>query len=413
VRQPAGVPAVTRAEPRPGVVAFVPDAWGDAWMPRHQILTRLARYFPVVWMNPPWEWRQALTSLAPRRRPPDLPRNRDFLFYRPGHLLPLIYRPAIAARVLEMGRIARARSLLASRGAEPAVLYLWRPEFAPMLDRVPHRVSCYHIDDEYSFSPTEQPQDAAEAALLQRVDQVVIHSPALWEKKRHLAKRAAFITNGVDYAAYATSAPEPADLQSIPRPRVGYVGVIKGQLDIPLLVALARRHRDWSFVLVGPVRSLGTDEAAYQELARLPNVHPLGARPVAALPAYTQHVDVALMPYDLDDYTKYIYPLKLHEYLAAGVPVVGTPIRTLRDFGEVVSLASSPDEWSAAIEASLAPAARRLDAVAARRAVAARYDWGALTQEIALLFGQRLGAPWDDRIAAAVQSDRGASTAGA
>lgn len=401
---------MSRVARAPGVIAFVPYPWGGAWMPRHQVLTRLAQYFPVVWMDPPWGWREALRAVGPREPPTGLPATRDFLVYRPGRMLPLVYRPRVAVRLTERGRIAQARALLRSRGAETAILYLWRPEFAPLLDVIPHRVSCYHIDDEYSFSTTEQPVDPQEAALLGRADQVLIHSQALWEKKSHLATRAALVPNGVDYRAYATPAREPADLRGVPRPRIGYVGVVKGQLDMPLLVALAERHPEWSFVMVGPVSNLGSDAEPFAALGRLPNVHLLGHRPVAALPAYTQHLDVGIMPYDLNDYTKYIYPLKLHEYLAAGLPAVGTPIRTLHDFRHVVTLAEGADEWSDALAAALEPGARSADAEAQRRSVAAAHDWEAIVRRVALLLAERLGPPDGDRVAEAVRAEERAAT---
>ena len=276
-----------------------------------------------------------------------------------------------------------------------------------MLDLLPYRVSCYHIDDEYSFSPVEHPVEPAEARLLARADEVIVHSPALWEKKSHLAAHATLIPNGVDFAAYSTPVPEPADLRLIPHPRIGYVGVVKHQLDMPLLAALAARHSNWSFVLVGPVRPLGEDEESFAALRRCPNVHILGPRAVSFLPAYTQHLDVGIMPYDVDDYTKYIYPLKLHEYLAAGLPTVATAIRTLTDFADVVPLVEGVDAWSAALAAALEPGARDPSVVEARRAVAAAHDWGAITRRVAMLFAARLDAPWKDRITEAIMADGG------
>ena len=89
------------------------------------------------------------------------------------------------------------------------------------------------------------------------------------------------------------------------------------------------------------------------QLSSLPNVHFLGEKPVNELPAYTQHLDVCTMCYVINDYTKFIYPLKLHEYLAAGRPVVATPMRSLQQFAAVIELATTEDEWSHALEQSL------------------------------------------------------------
>ncbi len=377
-------------------------------MPRHQVLTRLARYFPVTWMDPPREWREAWSSLRgpefPPEYPSELPADPDFLVYSPGRFLPKVFRPDLAARLTERGRLLRGSRLLRRRDAEAAVLYLWRPEFAPVLDLLPHQVSVYHIDDEYSFSTTEQPVDDQEAALLGRVDQAIIHSPALWEKKAHLASRAEMIPNGVDYAAYAGPTVEPADLRAIPHPRLGYIGVIKSQLNIPLLLSLAEQRAEWSIVLVGPCQPMHEDQEAFDALLRLPNVHFLGARPIADLPAYTQHFDLGLMPYDVNDYTKYIYPLKLHEYLAAGIPVVSSPIRSVLSFRSLVSVADDKHDWLSAIESELAPGSRDPEAVAKRRSVARTHDWDLLVARIAALIADRLGGSWPEQVAAATPS---------
>jgi glycosyltransferase involved in cell wall biosynthesis len=369
-------------------------------MSRHQVLTRLAAYFTVVWMDPAPEWRESLAGRTGVPNPPDLPPQPDFLFYRPGLMLSHFYRPRVVAELTERGRLRWARRLLRRRGADVAVLYLWHPQFARVLDLVPHRVSCYHIVDEYSFSTVEQPVSPDESALIRRADQVIIHSSGLWEKKAPMATRAALVPNGVDFNAFASPTAEPPDMREIPHPRLGYIGVIKSVLDVPLLLALAERHRNCSFVLVGPTRLFGEDAEPFAALRRRPNVYVLGSRHVSELPAYTQHMDVGLMPYAVNHYTQHIYPLKLHEYLAAGLPLIGTPIRTLLDFTHVVRLATGVDAWSNAIEAALAPDARNADAIASRQTVAREHDWGVLVRRIAMLLAERLGEPWPERVAA-------------
>jgi glycosyltransferase involved in cell wall biosynthesis len=254
---------------------------------------------------------------------------------------------------------------------------------------VPFDVSCYHIDDEYSWSEVDSPISARESRLIAAVNQVFIHSPALLEKKGSINPCTTFVPNGVDYSAFATPVPEPADLVSIPRPRIGYTGYLKPQLDLRLLGGLAARHPTWSFVLVGARRPEIAAELA--ELARHPNVHLLGAKSVDELAAYPQHFDVCIMPYVADGYTKFIYPLKLHEYLASGRPTVGSRIRSLEDFANVVALATTADEWSAVITEALSPNERGSRRRAERQAVACRHDWDILVARIAQAISARLG----------------------
>ena len=289
--------------------------------------------------------------------------------------------------------------MLKRRGASKTVLYLWRPDYDEALDLIEHAFSCYHIDDEYTFSAVEKPIDPREAALIARVNQVYIASPALLEKKGALNPNTLLVPNGVDYGAYATPHAEPSDLAAIPHPRIGYVGRIKAQLDLRLLTDLALRHRDWSFVFVGPTGSLGEDAPLVEALSRLVNVHFLGARPVHELPAYTQHLDVCMLCYVVDDYTKFIYPLKLHEYLASGRPVVGAPIRSLQEFADVVRIGRTVEEWSSAIAESLTGAARSAQQVEARQRVACDYAWDKLTHRVAATITSGLGQSYRDRFA--------------
>ena len=125
-------------------------------------------------------------------------------------------------------------------------------------------------------------------------------------------------------------------------------------------------------------------------MAQLPNVHFLGGKPTEGLGAYPQHFDICIMPYRLDDYTKYIYPLKLHEYLASGKPVVSAPIPAVEDFRHVVSIASDQREWSDAIELALSDAENTPDRNAERQRVASEHDWEVLVVKIARTIARRL-----------------------
>lgn len=389
-KAPGALPLV----PEIGIVTLVPQEWHGPWSTRHFLMNRLARYFPIVWVNPPRGWRRSLARVV-RTQQDDLSlaaEPAEGIMIHDPHWLPKLYRPRAVADLFDRLRLVGAARRLRRRGCRRIVLYLWRPEFAPALDLMPHDLSCYHIDDEYTFSTMERPIEAGEERLIRRAGQVIIHSPALLEKKGHLNPRTMFVPNGVDYAAYATQRPEPADMRGIPHPRVGYSGVIKTQMDFPLLLELARRHSRWSFVFVGPRGNVAGQESLLEELLRLDNVHMLGGRPVADLPAYVQHFDAGMLCYVVDDYTKFIYPLKMHEYLASGRPVVGSPIRTLRDFTHVVTLASGPDEWSRALAAALEPAALSVENVRARQEVARGFDWGRHAASIARAICGRLAA---------------------
>jgi len=375
-----------------GIIAFVPEAWGGAWMSRHQVLTRLSKYFNVVWFNPVTSgWRELWFGQREDQHLSGNEIRQSFMVYDQSKLYPIVYKQEFLGRFTATQRLRQAQRMLRERGCKKVVMYLWRPDFADYLDLLPHQFSCYHIVDEYTFSPEEKPTDNIEARLISRVDQVFIHSQALMEKKGKLNPNTLMVPNGVDYLSFSTPVAEPDDLRSIPHPRVGYIGYIKRQLDFDLLIELSRRHSDWSFVLVGPKRKLWEFADSAEELFNLPNVHYLGGKPASELPAYTQNLDVCIMCYKVNDYTKFIYPLKLHEYLAAGRPVVGSPIRSLLDFTDVIETASTTDEWSQALENSLSPAAITEARIEGRQAVARKHDWDGFVHTIARTICERIG----------------------
>jgi glycosyltransferase involved in cell wall biosynthesis len=302
-----------------------------------------------------------------------------------------MYRPVWLARRLERIRLERARRLLVNRGCRQIVVSLWRPEFDRALTFVAHDLAAYHIDDEYAFSNAESAPDPREQRLLQAVDVVSVHSPGLLRRKGHINPTTVFIPNGVDYAAYAASASEPADLAIIPHPRIGYAGYLKSQLDWNLLRELIVSHREWHFVFVGPQRPHADVTAMVPALAREPNAHFLGTKERNDLAAYTQHFDVCLLPYRRDEYTECIYPLKLHEYLASGRPVVGIRIPSFEEFADIVTLVDASSEWPSAIAAALESDAQTGSRRAARQAVAREHDWMTIARRMARLIAHGLG----------------------
>jgi glycosyltransferase involved in cell wall biosynthesis len=377
--------------PTIGVIAQVHDAWGSCWQARHQILLRLARYFHVVWMNPARTWRKALTL----RHAPNLLEDNaidvpGFTVYDPEAWLPEVYRPLWLRKVILRKHVQRAWQQLSRRGCQRMILSMWRPQIDAKLSSVPFDLLCYHVDDEYSFSRVEMPIGTDEMQILRGADEVFVSSRALLDKKGWVNAHTSFVPNGVDFEAFAAPAVEPAGLASVPHPRIGYAGFLKEQLDWHLLLSLSAQHPEWNFVFLGPVSPRLDISGELDELRKRANVYFLKATPTRLVPAYIQHFDVCIMPYRQDDYTKYIYPLKLHEYLASGRPTVGTPIRSLEEFSEVVALPRSLEEWSAALTNAISPAANTPECRAARQAVARRHDWNLQVRRIAMTLASRV-----------------------
>jgi glycosyltransferase involved in cell wall biosynthesis len=378
--------------PEVGVVALTTDPWRVEWMhPRHHVLSRLAQYFQVVWMEPSQEWRAVLRREKPTTPIFDrVPDNPGMTVYRQEFPLPHFFRLKKLARVTLRARVRRAASYLRRQGCRKIVLYLWNPRFGPALDACRWDLTCYHIDDEYSYSAVEAPNPPEEVEVLKRVDQVFIHSETLMEKKGHINPNSMLIPNGVNYSWFATPVPEPEDLANVPHPRVGYVGFLKRQLNWELLRTLPVRHPEWSFVFVGGVVEHPEIVPILREMAARKNVFFLGSKHAQVAAIYPQHFDVCIMPYAMNDYTKYIYPLKLHEYLATGQPIVSMPLPAVKRFAQYVALAETEEEWSAALTASLLPKQSEQIRREARQAVAREHDWDVLVGRVAKCFAERL-----------------------
>jgi glycosyltransferase involved in cell wall biosynthesis len=361
-------------------------------MDRHHVLTRLASYFHVVWMHQPG-WRQSVSAIYPGGDSSTVGEGKPetMLVYEPRPWLPRLGRPAWLGRMTARQRFKQVQDLLRAQGCTKIVLYLWGLEFAEVLDQIPHDLSIYNVSDEYSFSSTEVAVSPEERNLLESVGQVFIISRALMEKKGYFNPHTDFLPAGVDYWRYASPAPEPEDMRSIPHPRLGYVGHLKRRLDWPLLLELSRTHPQWSFVFVGPKSPHHEINDSLRQMSSRANVHFLGGRPAERLGEYIQHFDVCAMPYVVDDYTKYIYPGKMHEYLASGNPVVSAPVRSAQEFKDVINIAGNAQEWSMAIEQALAEKENTPERRAARQRVAAQYDWKGLVDKVAHLIVRRLG----------------------
>jgi glycosyltransferase involved in cell wall biosynthesis len=221
-------------------------------------------------------------------------------------------------------------------------------------------------------------EEANESRLLAAADLVIGSSREIAaDLQRRSGKHVEFLPNGVDYDLFADAGrhPQPPDLAAIPRPRIGYIGKISVKFDFDLLLELSQRRPDWSFVIVGPSDELpAVDAEKMATLRSRGNVHQFGFRPADQIARVTAALDVGLMCYRLGNlWTQAIYPLKMHEYLACGIPVVSAPVPAVQEFAAVVRMAQTPAQWHDAIDAALAD--RDAAAVARRRDVARANSW--------------------------------------
>ncbi len=249
------------------------------------------------------------------------------------------------------------RDVIALQGSpKPPVLWFYTPMMLPLAEGIEAEAVVYDCMDELSnfrFAPPELRE--REARLLQMADVVFTGGYSIWEAKRLQHDNIHPFPSAVEAKHFGRARgglPAPADQAGVARPRLGFYGVIDERLDLALIDHLAEARPDWQVVMLGPVAKL--DEA---DLPRRPNLHWLGQKAYAELPSYLAGWDVALMPFAINEATRFISPTKTPEYLAGGVPVVSTPVRDVeRHYGGLagVRIAGTPEAFVEACEAALA-----------------------------------------------------------
>lgn len=319
----------------------------------------------------------------------------NFVFQRPQHLLTRaareheviffeepIFRPGIVPRLelhpvpegvtvavpllpegLQDPAIAAAQrslldDLLAPEAGREMIAWFYTPMALEFADHLRPDLTVYDCMDELSAFRGAPPRMLElERVLLGRADLVFTGGRSLYEAKRNRHPRVHCFPSSIDAAHFAAARTgrmeEPEDQAALPRPRIGFFGVVDERMDLELVAALAAARPDWSFVMIGPVVKIDPGT-----LPRLPNIHWLGGKKYAELPRYMAGWDAGFMPFARNESTRFISPTKTPEFLAAGLPVVSTPIiDVVRDWGPkeeggagVVEIAEDPVAFAAALQ---------------------------------------------------------------
>jgi len=326
---------------------------------KHHVMHLLAERNVVLWVN-------YHASRAPTAGSSDLlymlrkltqvagglVRRRPNLYVLTPLVIPL---PACrwARRLNRMLLVAQVRLALSALRAGPVQVWSFTPDIGYALGQFGEEKVLYYCVDEFArFSGYDTEQVLRdEAALCRAADLVVTTSAALEESKGHLNPRTLLVPHGVDYEHFAAAVwkdlPVPDDLAEIPHPILGFFGLIRKWVDLDLLAEVARRRPGWHIVLIG---DWTVDPRPYR---RLPNMHFLGRRAYEQLPAYCRHFDVGLIPFRVNELTRAVNPIKLREYLAAGLPVVSTPLPEARAYEALIRIAETPEAFIRAVESVL------------------------------------------------------------
>jgi glycosyltransferase involved in cell wall biosynthesis len=247
--------------------------------------------------------------------------------------------------------IAHQKELLSNLFIEQNITKYFFWYYTPMMlnisDHFNPVITVYDCMDElaaFKFAP--QSLKDRENELFAKSDLVFTGGYSLYEAKKHRHSDVHAFPSSIDTDHYFKArlyTVDPADQAHIPHPRIGYFGVIDERIDLGLIEGIARRKPEWHVVMIGPVAKI-----APESLPKLPNIHYLGMKQYSELPSYIAGWDIAMMPFAHNESTRYISPTKTPEYLAAGKPVISTPIiDVLRQYGRngLVNIAGTPEEF--------------------------------------------------------------------
>jgi len=331
------------------IICFAND-WAADPLSKKQIMLRLAGRHRILWINSINNRRPRFASKDFRRT---VQRLRDFKrglmqvgdriwvlspVYVPYHGRPLVR--SVNRRLVGW----QIRKALRQLNFTQPITWSFVPTSADFVGTFGERLIVYQCVDEYvAFTDAAPEICERERDLLVKSDFVVVCSSALQESKQKSNPRTYLVTHGVDYAHFRRASDESTqvaeELRTIKRPILGFHGLLGDWVDLSLIGEVARQRPGWSVVLVGRT------DTDLTPLEGLSNVHVIGHRPYSKLPEFLRGFDVALLPFVRNELTRNANPLKLREYLAAGLPVVATPLPEVMRLERLISLATTPQEY--------------------------------------------------------------------
>lgn len=371
---------------------------------RHIIAQRLSMHYPVYYVNPPGSMLPRIFNK--RRRQAPIPGQ---LISEAEYNLRVIHTPRIAfplenrwKGVDEINQIRFARFLqkvLNRQKVRNFILWSFRYNSNIVMQNLRPDVAIYHaIGNRNDDLPLADKSviDDIEMTTMQTANLVFTASDLIYRHLVRMKKETHYAPLGVDYKLFHTALANdlliPEDLAAIPEPRVGYIGMIEHWLDLDLIEHLAATMPDVSFVFIGRYGPW----SGVERLMNYPNVYLLGARSRGSLPTYLKWMSACLIPFKLNELTLHTHPMKIYEYLAAGKPVVSTPIHEVAKFSEFIEIASRPVEFAAKLRQAIGDT--DVNRANSRAEIARHYSWNQrITEMLEQISGLLIGAeerPW-------------------
>jgi UDP-galactopyranose mutase len=360
------------------LIVFSHLRWDFVYQRPQQLLSRLAKKYRVFFVEEP------VFDEAPAHWEFSTPAT-DVLVCRP-------HSPVGAAGFHdEQIPVLRAllQTLIHEQGIKKSVVWVYTPMALPLIAELKPLVLVYDCMDELAaFKNAPRQLLQREHALLKVADLVFAGGLSLFKAKQSRHDDVHCFPSSVDIAHFAAAREPALDCamqRSLPHPRLGFFGVIDERFDVQLVDSIARAHPDWQLIMVGPVVKI--DRAS---LPKYPNIHYFGQQAYEELPSFLAGWDVCLLPFAMNDSTRYISPTKTLEYMAAGKPIVSTPVSdVVTQYGHIVRIGAGL-KFIEACEAALAETAQQREQSAQQmREIVASTSWDATVEAMAELIEAR------------------------
>jgi len=380
------------------LIVCIASNFGHDPTSKHHVMRELSRDNDVVWVNYHGSRKPRINATdargafsAIKRVFGGASRISDSMVQTTPLVIPGATRP---------GQVQWNRRIIASSvsravnrfGRHHSGVQLWT--FAPDVDFLcgafGEECIVYYCVDEFSrFAGYDRAQTVAkERRLMSQADVVITSSADLYEPRCASHNNVHLIRHGVDYprfrAALDRTLPIPGPIRGIDGPIIGFVGLVEHWIDVELIAAAAKRLADVAFVIVGECQ---TDVTSLRTLG---NVHLVGRQPYEVLPGYLSRFDAGIIPFRLTEMTRHVNPIKLREYLAAGLPVVSTGLPEVRRFGSHVAIADGVDDFVFACRRAIKD--NGVSARLARSRSVAEQDWSVVTAKLSSLVASHLDA---------------------
>lgn len=336
--------------------------WDPIWTRKQQVMSRLPDSNRILYIEPPITLLSALKDrslwfkwslwLKGARK-----KTENIYLYSPPVVLPFGNKYRWVNRINQRWILLFIKKIVQKLGMENPIVWTYLPNSLPLARGLKPGMLIYDCVDEHSEYTgliNKEVVLEAERELLARCDLVFVTAAGLFESKKKNAREIYLLPNAADVGHFSLADREdtrvPEEIARLPKPVLGFVGVIHDWIDLDLLAYLAEKRPDWSVAMIGPVGA-GVN---VDKLKELPNVYFFGRKVKEELPGYIKAFDVCLNPFRKNELTERVSPLKFYEYLASGRPVVSVEMPGVMEFSGVIEIAAGYEEFLKGIERALA-----------------------------------------------------------